>query len=114
MKNIKDVEKEILKNESVEIAKVVKPVENLLKDEEKVKKIVQSVFKNLSKDGIYASEGEISDFVKDLWNIYKYDVEYVPGYADEFVANVKETFYLNDKLSKKKIVQFAVNKYLDC
>jgi len=109
---LNEIEKEILKEEKMSIDEVVKPINDLINDPDEVDSIVSGTLKILDKEGILVDEDTVRDAIDNLWDIFHYEVEYVPGYADEYVEEIKNAFYSKKGVSKKKIAEFlAKNVY---
>ena len=106
MSKLKDIEKEILKEEKMSINKVVEPINELINNPDEVEAIVKATTKILSKEGIVVDKDAILDTLENLWEVFNYEVEYIVGYADEYIDEIKNTFYTKRGVSKKKIAEF--------
>lgn len=110
--NMKDIERDIMKEEKTMKEKVEEPIHKLLEDDSKKEKILEATLKLSKKEGMDLSVFDFEDILENLWDYIMDDMEYVPGYGDEYVDKMKDTFYHNRGLSNSKLAKYILDKYL--
>jgi len=103
---------EIARAEKETIRGTMDPIHEILRCPIQREAVKINSMKEAKKEGLCVTENCIETAIDNFRGLLREDVEYVPGFADEYVEKIRSLFYSSKKVSVKKISTYIVEKSL--
>lgn len=103
---------EIARAERETIRGAMDPIYEILSCPTQRESVKTNSMKEAKKEGFCIAENCVEGAINNFKTLLREDVEYIPGFADEYVEKIRNLFYSSKKVSVKKISTYIVEKSL--